>query len=280
MNEFAVLSIEYSNLEHSICIYLETNNPCHLYCYHTKVKPQRHPTSRILRGLPVPWGAYYCFVAWKPVEQVEPGDTLYHTFHLPAWFECQTRWFCFKGNVGAQLSPSASPIFRHHHPGATSNLFEHYITGDDNNTGGMGYGQYWFSQTFTPFCPHTVNSVKLLLYRAGLPGAVTVSIRATTWGKPSGPDLCAGITNGNTLPTGAPYEWRQISLGAGTWLNSATKYALVVRSEGIRYDNRVICRLDASAPTYTRGQYVNSNDWGVTWIINPPDLMFEEWFIV
>ena len=63
-----------------------------------------------------------------------------------------------------------------------------------------------------------------------MPGTVTVSIRNTSAGNPSGGDLCVGTTDGDTLPTGAPYEWREITLGAGADLAAVTKYAIVVRS--------------------------------------------------
>ncbi|MBA7580736.1 hypothetical protein ES708_22630 [subsurface metagenome] len=65
----------------------------------------------------LPWGVYYCFVAWQSVEQTEPGDTLIHTFEVPAWSYCQIKWLAFRGTVAGQLSPSVSPIFKHHHPG-------------------------------------------------------------------------------------------------------------------------------------------------------------------
>jgi len=279
MDHFAVLNISKVHYEAAVHIYLNTNHPCHLTCFLTEIKPQRHKDSRILRGLAIPWGAYFCFIGWHPVEQTEPGDTLIHTFFIPNWSYCQTVYFLFKGTVDATPSPSISAIFTQHHPGADTHLFEHYITGDDNDTGAQGYEHQWFGQTFTPSIAHTVNSIKLLLLRVGFPGTVVVSIRNTTAGEPSGFDLTGGATNGNTLPPGAPYEWREITFSAGTPLLAGTKYAIVVRSASPTYANRVKCRLDASAPTYAGGQYVTSGDYGVTWTRNPPDLMFEEWYI-
>ncbi len=124
MNNFAVLNIAYSHLPTAIVISITTNNPCHLTCYYSEKKPHRHKTSRTDRGLTLPWGAYYCFVSWKSVEQLEPGDTLTHTFQIPDWSYCQTKYFAFRGTVASELSPSVSCLFKHHHPGAIPQVEE------------------------------------------------------------------------------------------------------------------------------------------------------------
>lgn len=95
-----------------------TNNPCHLTAYWTDVPPRRHHASRRIRGKLVPWGVYFCFVSWHPIEQIEPGDTLVHTFNFTPWDPCQTRWFTFRGTVLLQESPSVSAIFEMHYPGS------------------------------------------------------------------------------------------------------------------------------------------------------------------
>ncbi|MBA7652714.1 hypothetical protein ES703_60553 [subsurface metagenome] len=117
MNNFAVLNIAYSHTATSIIISIGTNTPCHLTCYYTDKEPGSHRTSRNQRGLTLPWGVYYCFVAWQSVEQIEPGDTLVHTFEILDWSYCQTKWLAFRGTVAGELSPSVSPIFKYHHPG-------------------------------------------------------------------------------------------------------------------------------------------------------------------
>lgn len=117
MNNFAVLDIDYRHDPTAILITITTNNPCHLTSYYTDKEPGRHKTSRRERGIDLPWGAYFCFVAWKSVEQMEPGDTITHTFEIPDWLFCETKWLAFRGTVSTQLSPSVSPIFNHHHSG-------------------------------------------------------------------------------------------------------------------------------------------------------------------
>lgn len=121
MNEWAVLDWWQYFCQNSARIYTQTYGSVHLTCYYTDIAPLRHKDSRILRGLSIPWGAYFCFTGLKTVEQLEPGDTTTHTFIITPWQECQTLYFAFKGTVAGILSPSASPIFTLHHPGGPEN---------------------------------------------------------------------------------------------------------------------------------------------------------------
>lgn len=97
-------------------ILLGTNVPCHLTLYWTSTEPLKHPQTRVLRGIDVPWYTRYCFVNFHEVEQEEAGDTLYHTFIIEPWPVCETRWFTIRGNVDEVLSPSVGPIFKKHRP--------------------------------------------------------------------------------------------------------------------------------------------------------------------
>jgi hypothetical protein len=117
MNNFAVLDLAYTHYDAGIYICVKTDVPCHLTCYHTTKAPGRHKTSRTQRGLTLPWGAYFCFVAWESVEQIEPGDTLYHRFNVYPWMGLTTKWFAFRGTINGELSPSVSALFEHRHPG-------------------------------------------------------------------------------------------------------------------------------------------------------------------
>lgn len=156
-------------------------------------------------------------------------------------------------------------------------LYEYYNTGDDHRI--SCYGIDWVAQTFTPATAHKITSVKLLLYRLGSPGTITVGIRETdVEGHPTGDDLCSGTTNGNTLPTGSPYEWREITLGDGYNLDADTKYAIVVRAVDGDTSNRLQWRWDETSPTYAGGYVETSDDSGSTWeSYTDADLMFEDW---
>ena len=117
LEHFAIMDIGYAYHPSSITISLPTNNPCHLTCYYTHIPPRKHHTTRIVRGLTVPWGVYFCFVAWKAVEQTEAGDTLTHTFEIPDWSYCQIKYFTFRGTISGKISPSVGPLFIKHHSG-------------------------------------------------------------------------------------------------------------------------------------------------------------------
>lgn len=156
-------------------------------------------------------------------------------------------------------------------------LYEYYNTGDDSFD--VCYLANWRAQTFTPLTAHKITNVKLLLYRIGSPGTVTVGIRATDGnGQPTGADLCSGTTNGNTLTTSTAGEWREITLGAGTDLSVNTKYAIVVRVLGGDFDNKLAMRRDITSAAYTGGNLEWSNDSGSSWNTRATyDFMFEDW---
>jgi len=159
-------------------------------------------------------------------------------------------------------------------------LYEYNNTLDD--AAQAQFGARWNAQTFTPATSHTIISVKLKLYRAFFPGTVTVSIRATDVnGKPTGADLAVGTTDGNTLDISPNYEWREISLGNGTYLIAGTLYAIVVRAvngvPGKQLHWRIIA--GSSYDVYVNGRFAQSLDSGVSWAFGDTkvDFMFEDW---
>ena len=154
--------------------------------------------------------------------------------------------------------------------------FEHYITGDSAQV--AIYGNLRQGQSFTTDNAHTITSIKLLLFRVGSPGTLTITVKAVDEnGHPSGAALCSGTTNGNTLATAYPYEWRTISLGSGASLRGNTKYALYGECEGADSDNCVNCRHDHADSAYSGGCRLYSDDAGSSWDETISDLMFEEW---
>lgn len=157
-----------------------------------------------------------------------------------------------------------------------STLYEHYNINDDSTH--AFYGSSWAGQTFTPSITHTVTLIKLLLYRLGNPGTITVSIRETSGANPTGEDLCVGTVNGNGITENAAGEWVSFSLGAGYELTASTKYAIVVRVIDGDASNALRWRKDATSPTYSGGTFVYSTTSGVAWSNDARwDFMFEEW---
>jgi hypothetical protein len=154
------------------------------------------------------------------------------------------------------------------------NLYESYTTGDDAD--GDIYSDNWKSQTFTPSSNHTIKMVKLRLAREGTaPQTLTVSIKAVTaGGDPTGADLVSGTID--TVNISGAASWYTISLGAGTALSLSTKYAIVVRQNGV-YANRVYWRYNSTTAAYAGGTFIMSDDAGTTWIqISDADFMFQE----
>jgi len=155
-------------------------------------------------------------------------------------------------------------------------LYEYYNISDPALSG--CYGDFWQVQTFTPREAHTIKKVALRMYRLGVPGTITVGIRATDVdGLPTGEDLCSGESNGDTLPTAYAGEDREITLGDGAALGEDTRYAIVSRALMGNASNYVRWRW---APTacYSRGQHTLSTAGGVTWEVDDPrDLIFFEY---
>lgn len=151
-----------------------------------------------------------------------------------------------------------------------------YTTGD--NSYDMVYGGNWKAQTFTQSQAHKVTKAKVKLWRSNSPGIVTVSIRATDGsGHPTGPDLCSGTTNGNTLTTNTAGEWREITLGDGYNLDADTKYAIVVRALSGDTSNIIYWRQHVNGG-YPSGQEFYSTTGGSSWVGHSwLDCMFEVW---
>ncbi|MBA7524593.1 hypothetical protein ES705_16734 [subsurface metagenome] len=118
MLNWGIFKITYADAPSFEIVKTTTDNPCHLTLYWTLNKPLTHKKIIALRGMTLPWGAYFCLNALNAIEQEEGGDTLTHTFICPDWFYCQTRYFVMAGTVEGIVSPSTSAIYERHHPGA------------------------------------------------------------------------------------------------------------------------------------------------------------------
>lgn len=230
MYNFALLTITYTRLGLGLRVHIATTRICHLTLYWTDKEPWRHHTTRLVRGLLVPWGTYFCFVAWHAVEQNEAGDTFTHTFDLPAWLYCQTRWFTFRGTVGPNISPSGTPIFEKHNSFIPYTLYQHYNGPTDTAT--LTNGTKRLAMTFLPQQFQNIAQLKLLLSRLGLPGTITVAIEGTLpTGRPNDTILTGGTFNGDDLPplVPGPAAWATIPIDPYA-LTPGTLYAIVLFS--------------------------------------------------
>jgi len=141
--------------------------------------------------------------------------------------------------------------------------FEAYDNEADFDAFYSCYANWWLYQTFTPLVTHDLTKVELYLYRYGLPGTVTVSIRNTSGnGRPTGADLVTNTFNGNDL-LGSP-SWQGILLALSDLILD-TKYAMVMRAPSGAGNKAVRWRADTTSPTYTKGWAGVSSDGGASW---------------
>ena len=159
-----------------------------------------------------------------------------------------------------------------------STLYDYYSTGNDGDQAISSLT--WQGQTFTPAEDFTITSVRLKGHRVLAIGTITVSIRATSGGVPTGSDInsITGTYDGDTLgAVHASPEWFEVILSSGIALDAGTKYAIIVRVPDSGA-NSLHLNSDGSTPTYTGGALVWSNDSGVTWNeTSTIDIYFECW---
>lgn len=147
---------------------------------------------------------------------------------------------------------------------------------------GDSSGAFWGAQTFTVGTlganeNFNVSSVKIRGSTTGSPsGVITVSIRATSAGLPTGGDLCSGTTS---FPSGT--EWKEITMSPSYKLNKSTKYALVVRATSADHSNYFGWTYNYTGGSYTGGEVCTSTDSGSSWTANsgfPSYYTGDAWF--
>jgi len=105
-------SITYSGPGFSL--WVKTDTPCHLFRRSTMHSPLKHSIPSWQRGIALSGDIRFCFTVYFDFEQVEPGDTLEHTWAEYPLNPCHTYWFYFIGTINGLVSPSESPIFFAH----------------------------------------------------------------------------------------------------------------------------------------------------------------------
>ena len=154
--------------------------------------------------------------------------------------------------------------------------YVYYNTNDDAYGTTLVASENWTYQTFTTgTTAFTVSSVKLLLGRVGNPGSVTMSLRHTAGGVPTGADLCSVSTNGDLFS--AAYTWQPFDVTTVCSLEPSTMYAIVLRATDGDGSNYVRWRWDAGGGL-ANGNAGHSNNNGVSWTTDAPaDFLFEIW---
>lgn len=153
-------------------------------------------------------------------------------------------------------------------------LWDYFATTSDNTS--KVYGSNWYGQTFTTdnVTARTVTSIIIPLQRTGSSGSVTVSLRNTAGGKPTGVDLCYGTLTESQIPTSVAKC--QFVMDKEYSLQMGKQYAIVVRAS------------DGTAAAYVEWQFVNAGGYangtgltsanhGVDWAVKTYDYLFELW---
>lgn len=99
-----------------------------------------------------------------------------------------------------------------------------------DGTGASIYGTTWGMQSWTTTSAYTITDVALYCYKYGSCGDVTVSIRKTTGGKPSGDDLCSVTVDESEISNFPTRAWYTFTLDTSYALDDATQYAIVFRA--------------------------------------------------
>jgi len=148
---------------------------------------------------------------------------------------------------------------------------------DQQNGTWMGYGEVysstqWNAQTFTPSMSGPLTRVDLALYCylcTSTPPTVSVSIRATSGGLPTGGDLATSFV---TIAIGGSSTWYTANFPTPTTVSAGTKYAIVVRALSaftagqLAFSNSAKS-LTASDDLYTSGQLLFSTNSGGAWTV-------------
>lgn len=113
--------VSYAPSLSSVLVTVLTDVPSHLWARVSANNPQIHKKSGVRRGYPMIEDLRFCFTAFTDYEQNETGDTLSHTFTLPDWSICQTKFIYFYGSQSGVICMSTSPPFKYHNDGMVGN---------------------------------------------------------------------------------------------------------------------------------------------------------------
>jgi len=160
-----------------------------------------------------------------------------------------------------------------------ADLFERYTTGPvpaDHTT--TAQGVQWRGQTFTPSVSHMLTQVKLRMSRRNDPGTVTVSIRLTSAGVPTGGDLAGMVQTFNgALISSSTWvgEWVTITFPSSCLAAAGVMLAIIFRAPTGDDTNCVRMLMEDPDP-YAAGAQVTSANSGSSWAATEYDGYFQE----
>jgi hypothetical protein len=141
---------------------------------------------------------------------------------------------------------------------------------DQSNTAGTSTGTSfgtpnWAGQTFIPAVTGLLAQVDIPLFCNGCTGTtpnLTLSVRATSGGLPTGADLASATIPG--FSNGSATTNLSVVFGSPATLTSGTQYALILRPVAAPSVGGYFW-IRSSPSTYANGSRVTSTDSGVTW---------------
>ena len=247
--------------------------------------PKIHNIPVNRRGILIRSDLYFCFDVYEDNEQLEPGDTLIHTFDKPDWPYCQTRWFYFHGTIDGIASKSTSPVFHIHNvaPPPTQ-LFEYCDTIWDPPWVAV-FSSWRRGQTFTPKFTQEITNIKLFLGNKGqdwpphpcIIAPVTVRIQGTIEGVPDDAQILATKTFSSAeLPCSTTVAYvgilYNIPFTPKPKLYHDVMYAITVAFPAGDPYSPVVMRQGSG---YTRGTAVTTTSPAFNWVrFTPADIQF------
>lgn len=175
------------------------------------------------------------------------------------------------GATDGTFGYGADAVFSTH---GSATKYDCYDTGGDAN-GADIYGANWAYQTFTTTTAHTVTEIWLYIQKTGTPGTVTVSLRKTSAGVPTGVDLCTATYAGASFAV--THSWYKFSPTTTVALEASTMYALIVNNISGDGANDLQWRWDAGGGL-ANGNAGHSTDSGSSWTTDAPaDQLFCIW---
>jgi uncharacterized repeat protein (TIGR01451 family) len=135
------------------------------------------------------------------------------------------------------------------------------------------HSYHWFGQTFTAGKSGPLSSVDIRLFCNSCTGTtpdITVSIRATDGGAPTGEDLATATIPGFSSATG---QFFKAIFDSPLNVNSGTMYAILVRANA-NPSAGSYAYLTSSADPYSGGTRLTSTTSGVVWSVRDYDVGF------
>ena len=281
----SVRDIDFHPSTTGVRIRVITDVPSHLYLRLSLIKPLIHKQPSIRRGVAFAEDIRFCFTVFEDNEQVEPGDTINHTWWKTSWPACTTKWLYVWGSRSGEVCVSTTAPFQYHNTGIdpiepppppVPELFEHYIGAAPGAWTVRRF--FWNAQTFTPQANHDLTHVLLRLYRSGSDPTEKFycQIQPTLAGKPTLPFLGQAWFLQDELPLIPAETWKEITFDPVIPLAAGVMYAIVCWTSN-NVAPYAYWRHQGAGNPYPRGTQCFSYN-GTTWTIQAAgEQRFQEW---